>query len=142
MFGFLEDFLLLVLVVTVLVALCVAFIAGNTASLAIRERHGEIAVMRALGFRRPTLFALLVAETTLLGALAGTLGVAAAAGLTQTLRASDFAQRFPVLGGFEVTAPIALASLAFALAIGVVAGLLPSVRAMRLEPAEALRRLD
>jgi len=140
-FGLLEDFLALILVVTALVALCIVFIAGNTASLAIRERHAEIAVLRAIGFPRRTLFGLLVAETTLLAAVAGALGTAAALGLTGALRASPFATRFPPLGGFEIGAGIALGNVAFALAIGVAAGLLPSLRAMRLDPAAALRRL-
>ncbi|MGH7337103.1 MAG: ABC transporter permease [Myxococcota bacterium] len=142
LFSYLEDFLLLILLVTALVSLCVVFIASNTASLAIRERQGEIAVLRALGFPRRTVFSMLVAETTLLAAAAGALGTCSSLGLTSWLRASRFAAEFGPLGAFRVDAGIVLSSLAFSLAIGVVAGLLPSFQSTRLEPALALRRLD
>ena len=142
LFTYLHDFLILILLVTALVSLCVAFIASNTASLAIRERQGEIAVLRALGFPRRTLLVMLVAETTLLAASAGALGTCSSIGLTSWLRASRFAAEFGPLGAFRVDGGIALTSLGLSLAIGVIAGLLPSVQATRLEPALALRRLD
>jgi len=141
-FGFLEDFLTLILVVTALVAVCVVFIASNTASLAIRERGGELAVLRAIGFPRRTLLGLLVAETTLLAAVAGVLGVGVALGLTGVLRASSFATRFPPLGAFTVDGEIVLASLGLALGLGVVTGLAPAVQAIRRAPAQMLRELD
>lgn len=141
-FTFLEDFLFLLLVVTALIALCVVFIASNTASLSIRERQGEIGVLRALGFPRRTVFGLLVAETTLLAAVAGALGTCSAMGLTSWLRASRFAAEFGPLGAFSIDASIVLSSLRLSLAIGVIAGLLPSLQAARLEPAQALRMLD
>jgi putative ABC transport system permease protein len=142
LFTYLEDFLFLILVVTALVALCVVFIASNTASLSIRERSGEIGVLRALGFPRRTVFSLLIAETTLLAAVAGALGTCSAMGLASWLRASRFAAELPPLGVFSVDASIVLSSLGFSLAIGVIAGLLPSLQAARLEPALALRMLD
>lgn len=142
LFTYLHDFLVLILLVTALVSLCVAFIASNTASLSIRERQGEIAVLRALGFPRRIVFRLLVAETALLASVAGALGVGTAMTLTSWLRASRFAAEFGPLGAFRVDAGIALSSLVFSLAIGVIAGLLPTFQATRLEPALALRRLD
>jgi putative ABC transport system permease protein len=142
LFTYLEDFLFLILLVTALVSLCVVFIASNTASLAIRERQGEIAVLRALGFPRRIVFSMLMAETTLLAAVAGALGTCSSLGLTSWLRASRFAAEFGPLGAFRVDAGIVLSSLGFSLAIGVIAGLLPSFQATRLAPALALRRLD
>jgi len=141
-FSSLADVLFLVLIVTGLVALCVVFIAGNTASLAIRERHTEIGLLRALGFPRRTVLGLLVGETTLLAGLAGALGVGSAIALTGWLRASRFAVEFPVLSDFSVNWIIVISSLGFSLAVGIVAGLLPSIKASRVEPAQALRMLD
>jgi putative ABC transport system permease protein len=142
LFTYLHDFLVLILVVTALISLCVAFIASNTASLSIREREGEIAVLRALGFPRRTLLVMLVAETTLIAASAGALGTGSAIGLTSWLRASRFAAEFGPLGAFRVDDGIALSSLGLSLGIGVVAGLVPSFRATRVQPALALRGLD
>ena len=54
-FGSLQGFVTIVLIVTGLVALCIVFIAANTASMAVRERSGELAVLKAIGFtRRPS----------------------------------------------------------------------------------------
>ena len=49
-------------IVTGLVALCIVFIAANTASMAVRERAGEIAVLKAIGFGRRVIFGTLLAE--------------------------------------------------------------------------------
>ncbi len=72
--GSLSGFLTILLAVTGLVALCIVFIAANTASLSIRERAGEIAMLKALGFGRGRLFALLLSETLLLAGLSGAAG--------------------------------------------------------------------
>ena len=85
-FGQLEGFLILILIVTGLVALCVAFIAANTAGMTVRERAGEIAVLRALGFGRALIFGTLIAETGLLSLVAGGLGALSTLALTQWLR--------------------------------------------------------
>ena len=69
--GSLQGFLSVLLAVTGLVALCIVFIAANTASLSIRERAGEIALLKALGFGRRRLFALLLTETLLLATSSG-----------------------------------------------------------------------
>lgn len=59
-FGSLSGFVTIVLIVTGLVALCIVFIAANTASMAVRERAGEIAVLKAVGFDRRIIFATLL----------------------------------------------------------------------------------
>jgi putative ABC transport system permease protein len=141
-FTFLQDFLRLILGVTALITLCVLFIAGNTASLAIQERAKETGVLRALGFPRGTILTMLLAETGLLVWVAGALGVGAALGLTYWLRSSRFAEAFPPIGSFHVDFPIIVSSLALSVFIGVVAGLAPSLNAARRQPSELLRRSD
>ena len=47
-FSMLEGFVTVILLVTGLVALCIVFIAANTASMSVRERYGEIAVLAAM----------------------------------------------------------------------------------------------
>ena len=49
-----------------LVALCIVFIAANTASMAVRERSGELAVLKAIGFTRGVIFGTLLAEAVVL----------------------------------------------------------------------------
>ena len=47
-FGWLQGFVTIILIVTGLVALCIVFIAANTASMGVRERAGELAVLKAM----------------------------------------------------------------------------------------------
>jgi putative ABC transport system permease protein len=138
--GSLQGFLSVLLAVTALVALCIVFIAANTASLSIRERSGEIALLKALGFGRRRLFALLLAETLLLATSSGVLGVGLASALTGLLRAT--AGRVPQLGplgGFAMTGEVVTQGLVLALAVGLLAGVVPAWGAARRPVAETLR---
>jgi len=138
--GSLQGFLSVLLAVTGLVALCIVFIAANTASLSIRERSREIAMLKALGFRRGRLFALLLAETLLLAGLSGAAGVGLAVGLTQILHAT--AGRVPelgVLGGFVVSGRVIAEGLLLAFVVGLVSGAIPAWGAARRPVAETLR---
>lgn len=136
----LQGFLSVLMAVTGLVALCIVFIAANTASLSIRERAGEIALLKALGFGRRRLFGLLLVETLLLSSLAGAAGVGLAVGATQALHAT--AGRIPelgMLGGFVVTREVVLGGLALALAVGLLAGVVPAWGAARRPVSATLR---
>ena len=141
-FGSLEGFVTILMIVTGLVSLCIVFIAGNTASMAVRERAGEIAVLKAIGFRREVIFAMLVCETVVLSALAGGAGVGLAVLLTRALReaAAGSAQLGP-LGGFIVNQAVVLQGLALSLVIGLVAGLVPAWGAARKPVAQTLREI-
>jgi putative ABC transport system permease protein len=138
--GSLESFLVVILAVTGLVSLCIVFIAGNTASLAIRERAREIALLKALGFGRWRLFGMLLAETMVLATGAGFAGVALALGVTRALHFS--AGRVPqlgLLGGFVVTPEVVVQGLLLALGVGLVAGCAPAWGAARRPVAATLR---
>lgn len=140
--GSLQGFLSILLAVTALVALCIVFIAANTASLSIRERSGEIAMFKALGFGRTRLFALLLSETLILAGLSGAAGVGLAVALTRLLHAT--AGRIPelgVLGGFVVSNQVVAEGLALALAVGLVSGAIPAWGAARRPVAETLREV-
>ncbi|CAG0999098.1 hypothetical protein MYXO_02886 [Myxococcaceae bacterium] len=141
-FGSLEGFVTILMTVTVLVSLCIVFIAGNTASMAVRERAGEIAVLKAIGFPRRVIFSMLVAETLLLASLAGAAGVGLAYALTTALRevAAGSAQLGP-LGGFIVTRGVVIEGLVLSLAIGALAGFVPAFGAARRPVAETLREI-
>jgi len=138
--GSLQGLLSVVLAVTALVALCIVFIAANSASLSIRERAAEVALLKALGFGRMRIFSLLLAETTLLATSAGLVGVGGAVGLAALLRAT--AGRVPTLGplgGFVVTEAVLIQGLALALGVGLLAGLVPAWGAARRSVAATLR---
>ena len=141
-FGSLEGFVTILMIVTALVSLCIVFIAGNTASMAVRERAGEIAVLKAIGFPRSAIFSMLVAETVVLSVLAGGAGVGLAALLTRVLReVAAGSEQLGPLGGFIVNQAVVVQGLALSLGIGVVAGLVPARGAARKPVAQTLREV-
>ena len=126
--------------VTALVSLCIVFIAANTASMAVRERAGEIGVLRAIGFRRRVIFAMLLAETVVLATSAGAVGVGLAFVVTKSLeRLGGSISALGPLGGFIVTPGVMVQGLALSLAIGIFAGFAPAYGAARRPVADTLR---
>src|SRR5690606_13096934 len=131
-FGSLQGLARIILLVTGLVTLCIVFIAANTASMSVRERAGEIATLKAMGFGRRVLFGTLLAETIVLSAVAGGLGVALAFGLTRALQSvARWSDGLGPLGNFYLTSDVVAESLLLSLVIGVVAGLVPAWSAAR-----------
>lgn len=141
-FGSLRGFITIIEIVTALVALCIVFIAANTASMAVRERAGEIATMKAMGFGRGAIFGTLLAEAAILSFGAGAVGVALAFAVTRGLRAaSALGPAFGPLGNFVVDRGVVLSGLALSLLVGLFSGLVPAVGAARKPVVEALREI-
>jgi putative ABC transport system permease protein len=109
-------------------------VTGNTMAIAVRERTGELAVLKAIGFSDRFVLGLVLAESLLIAAVGGALGLWLAHAITQ----QDITSGLLLL----YLPPIALAGGAvFAIGTGALAGLLPAVGAMRLNVASALRRV-
>jgi putative ABC transport system permease protein len=141
-FGSLEGFVTIILIVTGLVALCIVFIAANTASMAVRERAREIAVLKAIGFGRRLLFATLVAETMALSMISGGIGVVAALGITRMLRAfAGWNDTLGPLGNFMITPPVIAQGLLLSLLVGLLAGIAPARGAARKAVVESLHEV-
>jgi len=108
----------------------------NTVSMSVFERTREIGTLRALGWRRRRVLAMVLRESvvvSLIGALVG--------GALSLLLAS-LVRRIPMWGGWLVLAlsPGLLARVfAVALVLGIIGGAYPAWRASRLSPVEALR---
>ncbi|HUI26065.1 MAG TPA: ABC transporter permease [Candidatus Kryptonia bacterium] len=141
-FGSLKAFLTIILIVTGLVALCIVFIAANTASMGVRERSGELAVLKAIGFGRRVIFGTLFAEAVALSTVAGSSGVVLAIGLTQLLRASTgWNPSLGPLSSFIVTAPVVVQGLFLSLFVGMLAGVVPSWGAARKPVVQTLHEV-
>lgn len=141
-FSFLQGLVVVILIVTGLVTLCIVFIAANTASMAVRERIGEIAVLRALGFGRRLVFGMLLTEGVLLAAIGGLGGATLALFLTDLIRSrAALAPQMGPLGNFIVSPAIFVQTLFLALFIGMLSGFVPSFGAARRSVAEALREV-
>jgi putative ABC transport system permease protein len=141
-FGQLKGFLTIIMVVTGLVALCIVFIAANTASMSVRERSGELAVLKAIGFGRRVIFATLFAEAVLLSSVAGASGVATSIGLTRLLQASTgWSPSLGPLGSFIVTPAVVVQGLFLSLFVGMLAGVVPSFGAARKPVVQTLHEV-
>src|SRR5262245_47803470 len=142
-FGALEGLVFLIILVTALVAICIVFIAANTASMTVRERMREIAILKAMGFSRRSVFTMLVAEATLLATLAGAAGAFASLGLTRLVRSASGSWN-PAMGpvaSFIVTNTILVQGLFLAFFIGMVSGVVPSFGAARRNVVQTLREV-
>jgi len=116
-----------ILIVTGLVTLCIVFIAANTASMAVRERLRELAVLKAIGFRWQLLFGTLVAEAALLATAAGAIGAFLSLGLTRALgAAAGWNPQLGPLSGFVMTNALLVEGLFLAFFIGILSGVVPS----------------
>lgn len=114
--------------------------AAVTMYASVANRVREIGTLRALGFQRRSILAAFVAESLMLGLAGGVAGLAFASGMQLVSFSTTNFQSFSELAfGFRLTPAIAAESLLFALAMGLVGGFLPALRAARMEIVDALR---
>jgi putative ABC transport system permease protein len=111
-------------------------VTGNTMAGAVRERTGELAVLKALGYSDGFVVALVLIESCLIALAGGLLGLAGAKLLTLGGDPTG-----GLLAVFYLPTGAVLVGLALALAVGVAAALQPAASARRLQVVEALRRL-
>ena len=102
-------------------------------TIAVSERTSEIGLLVALGAPRNTILGLFLGEAVALSAIGGMVGLALGIGLAQLLHL--------LVPALPVKTPISFVIYAeiVAVAIGLLAGVLPARRAARLDPVDALR---
>ena len=107
---------------------------------AVANRIGEIGTLRALGFRRRNILAAFLAESLLLGIIGGLTGLFFASFMQFITVSTVNFQNFSELAfQFTLTGPIVLQSMVFAIVMGLIGGMLPALRASRMQIVEALR---
>ena len=111
-------------------------VAGNTMAQSVRERTGELAVLKTLGFGDGLVMTLVLVESCLLTLAAAAPGLALAYLLAS--RGDPTGGFLPV---FYVPGPDLALGVLLACALGVVTGALPAIQAMRLRIVDALRRV-
>ena len=127
--------------VAVIMAVGAVFAALNAMYTAVSARTVEIATLRALGFGGGPVAVSVIIEALGLGVLGGLLGGAVAYfGFNEftvsTLNQQSFSQ---VAFDFAVTPELLVSGLTWAVALGLIGGLFPAVRAARMPITEALR---
>lgn len=102
-------------------------------TIAVQERISEIGLLRAVGATRSQITALFLGESTILSIAGGLTGLAL--GILVVFIANQLLPNLPVANAWNYI----LASLAIAAGIGLLSGVMPAIRAARIDPLEALR---
>ena len=113
----------------------ILLVAGNTMGQAVRERTEEIGVLKAMGFTNRLVLILVLLESCMIAVVGGGLGLGLAWAIISAK--NPVPNLLPI---FYLPPRDILIGAMIIVALGLVAGLLPAVQAMRLRIAEALRR--
>ena len=105
----------------------------NIMLVSVTERTSEIGLKKALGAKRRRILAQFLTESALLTSIGGILGVAAGIILAYVI---SKVSGTPV----AISVPAIFLGVGFSMLIGIIFGLLPSVKAANLNPIDALRR--
>jgi putative ABC transport system permease protein len=111
-------------------------VSGNTMAIAVRERLRELAVLKAVGFSDGLVLVLILSETMVVAAVGGGIGLALAK--LYTLRGDPTGGLLPFF-----YLPLEAMALGFGvtLLMGLLAGIVPALSAMRLRLIDALRKV-
>ena len=110
-------------------------VTGNTMALSVRERMGELAVMKAVGFSDRFVLFIVLAESLAVALIGGLVGLGLAK--LMTLGGDPTGG---ILFSFVLPVGAVLLGILAALGIGFLSGIIPATNAMRLRVVDALRR--
>lgn len=122
------------------VVFTLVLVSASTMSMAVRERFRELAILKAIGFRRRELFALILAESFGLAVAGGLLGIGGAYVLFTYGDVSKMTHGIFV--AFEVTPKIMGLAALVAGTLGVIASIAPSIAVARMSVVNGLKTLD
>ncbi len=105
----------------------------NIMLVSVTERTSEIGLKKAIGARKGSILGQFLTEAAVLTSIGGVLGVVSGIGMAQVINR---------ISGVAVSIDVVASAVAvlFSMLIGIIFGLLPSVKAANLDPIEALRR--
>jgi putative ABC transport system permease protein len=127
----------LILSIWAVVFFTLLLVTGNTMAISVRERTGELAVLKAIGFTDRSVLFFVLGEALLIALFGGLIGLALAIFAVPLLATALNGLLPPLILSYTLLA----AGLGFALIVGAASGLLPGIGAMRLRVVDALRRV-
>ncbi|MFN9296183.1 MAG: ABC transporter permease [Acidobacteriota bacterium] len=134
--GFVDNILGLIRVVVVPVTMISLVVGGivimNIMLVSVTERTKEIGIRKSLGARSADIQVLVLAESILISALGGLMGIAVAWGLVEVLISVLEAK-------MRITWPYVVLAVFVSSGVGLISGWYPARRAARMDPIEALR---
>jgi len=132
-----EAIVLAIQVVSYVVILIILAVMANTMAMTARERIGEYATLKALGFSPRFVAGLVTGESLLLAVIGGFLGAALTFPAAAVFSGS-VGTLFPV---FEVSRDTTAAQLVLAVLVGLIAAIIPATRSARIRIVEGLRAI-
>jgi putative ABC transport system permease protein len=136
----LEGIITVVQTVGFLVVAAIGLIAANTAAMSVRERTGEIAVLKAIGYTRGQIHLLILAEAVTVATTGGVIGAGLAYVILNAGRGADSPFLGP-LGLFIMPVSILVEGIVLALVVGLAAGFIPARSAAAMSVTGALREV-
>ena len=127
---------MLIMSIGAVVLFTLLLVTGNTMAMAVRERVPELGVLKTLGFGDKTLLLMVLTESLVIAAVGGALGL----GLAKlfTMGGDPTGGMLPL---FSLSSGDLALGAAIALTVGLVAGSIPALMAMKLRIVDALRRV-
>jgi putative ABC transport system permease protein len=133
-----EAIVMAIRVVSFVVIIIIMAVVANTMAMTARERLSEYATLKALGFSPWFVAALIFGEALMLTMLGALLGIILTFPIAKAFAASPAGTIFVA---FRVSETTVLLQFACALAVGVIAALVPSVRSANVKIVDGLRHV-
>ncbi|MBL0226419.1 MAG: ABC transporter permease [Geobacteraceae bacterium] len=132
-----EAILVVIQIVSYLVIVIIMAVVANTMAMTARERIGEYAVFKSMGFRSRHIAGMIFGESLLICLIGCTFGILLTFPVGSLF--GDLLGNY--LPSFEIRRSTIYLDIGFAFLVGIVAGIFPAVRASRIRIAEGLRRI-
>ena len=117
--------------------LAAAIGVSNIMMVTVKERTVEIGIRRAIGATPKMILTQVMAESVLLTLVAGMIGIVFSVGLLQLVENAVAHSDNPV--AFQISFGTAMMVVVIVMALGMLAGLAPAMRAMEIKPVDAMR---
>ncbi len=123
--------------ISLVVIFIILIVVANTMGMSVRERIGEYAVFKTLGFGARQIALLIMGESMVITIIGGITGIILTfpAAMGFSLAVGKF---FPV---FNITGETLYLNMAVTVTVGLLAGIFPAYRAVTVQIAEGLRRI-
>jgi putative ABC transport system permease protein len=119
------------------VTFTILLVSANTMAMSVRERVGEVGILKTLGFPNGAILGIILGEAGIISLAGGAVGLVLASGLTAVIRQGPaYIQSIKTL---SVTPSVALFCMAFALFVGVLSAIVPAAGASRTSILDSLR---
>lgn len=128
--------------VSLFILLIMVLILANTVAMSVRERSHEYGVLRAIGFSPKHVVGFILGEAMLVALAGGLLGVLLVVLVINNMLGPALEQQGGFFAFFKTPGWLMGLGLAIAMVVGVIAGLIPAIRASRSKVVDALRRVN